>query len=233
MKSRRLITSAAAGFVAVAVVSAYFVGRARAAGIPTTAPLTYSGILTDTNGTPLTGSKNLQVQIWDAATAGNIVCTTPSSAQALVGGSFSVVLPAACLTGVHNTGELWSEVLVDGASVGRSKLGAVPYAVEADTASNAAGTLAQKLATIPSIKVTRAGWVTCQPITNFSTAGWNNVLIRATIFSDSGCATQVNGTSCHDWCASLEVSDPGGFASNCCGIGTYYTTGVIDVLQYK
>ena len=144
-----------------------------------------------------------------------------------------MVLPDACLAGIHASANLWSEVLVDGGSVGRAKIGAVPYAVEADTASNAAGALAQKLNTIPQIRVNAAGYVTCQPLTNFSTTGWNNVLVRAAIYSDSACATPVSGVGCHDWCASAQVRDPAGFASNCCGVGNYYTLGVVDVLQYR
>jgi hypothetical protein len=234
MKSRRRLSVAVSSLlIAGAIGSAYLMGRARASGIPTMQPLTYSGVLTDTTGTPLTGSKNIQVQIWDAATAGNIVCATPSAAQTLIAGNFSVVLPDACLTGVHNTANLWTEVLVDGGSVGRAKIGAVPYAVEADTASNAAGALATKLATIPTIRVNSAGYVTCQPLANFSTAGWNNLLVRAAIYSDSACANAVNGVSCHDWCAGAQVRDPAGFAANCCGVANYYTLGVVDVLQYR
>jgi hypothetical protein len=147
-QSRRLIAVGVASLVAVAVGSAYLVGRARASGAPATQPLTYSGILTDTAGTPLTGSKNIQVQIWDKDTAGTIVCTTGSAAQALVAGSFSIVLPAACVTAVRANPDLWTEVLVDGASAGRTKMGAVPYALEADSASNAGGALATRLAAI-------------------------------------------------------------------------------------
>ena len=82
------------------------------------------------------------------ATAGTIVCTTGSSAQTLTNGGFSVVLPDACVAAVHANTELWVEVLVDGASTGRSKLGAVPYALEADTASKAAGALNTRIAAL-------------------------------------------------------------------------------------
>ena len=147
-RNRRLIAVGIASLVAVAIGSAYLVGRARASGAPATQTLTYSGILTDTAGAPLAGSKNIQVQFWDKDTAGNIVCTTGSAAQALVAGSFSVVLPAPCVAAVRANPELWTEVLVDGASAGRTKIGAVPYALEADSASNAGGALATRLAAI-------------------------------------------------------------------------------------
>ena len=146
--NRRVLFLGLAALCVVATGSAYLVGRARAAGAPTTQPLTYSGTLTDTGGAPITGAKNLQVQIWDAATAGNIVCSTPSAMQTLIAGNFAVPLPATCVTAVHANPELWTEVLVDGSSAGRSKIGAVPYALEADTASGAAGALATRLGTI-------------------------------------------------------------------------------------
>jgi len=116
----------------------YLVNRARASGIPAAQALTYSGVLTDTAGTPLTGSKNILVQFYDAATAGNTLCTVGPSALTLAAGAFQVPLPDTCTAAVHASPDIWIDVFVDGASVGRAKLGAVPFAVEADHASTAA-----------------------------------------------------------------------------------------------
>lgn len=114
---------------------AYLAGRARAAGIPAAAALTYSGVLTDATGTPMTGSVPIQIAVWDAATAGNQICATVSTPQTLVGGAFQVTLPDACTTAVHTNSDLWVEVLVSGLAIGRTKLGAVPYAVVAAESS--------------------------------------------------------------------------------------------------
>src|SRR4051812_17387326 len=119
----------------VCVPVAYFAGRARAAAIPATAALTYSGVLTDANGAPMTGSVPIQIAVWDAATAGNQVCVTASAPQALVAGAFQVTLPEACTAAVHANADLWVEVLVSGLAIGRTKLGAVPYAVVAAESS--------------------------------------------------------------------------------------------------
>jgi hypothetical protein len=137
MTSRRWIVAAFVSIAGLIAVSAYLVGRARAAGAPTAQPLTYSGILTDTAGTPLTGSKNIQITLWDMATAGTQQCSAGPTATMLTSGTFQVVLPAACTTAIHANGDLWVEVFVDGTSLGRTKLGAVPYAIEADHAVNA------------------------------------------------------------------------------------------------
>jgi hypothetical protein len=137
MKSRRVIVGAMACVFTLAVACAYLLGRARAAGAPTMQPLTYSGVLTDMSGTPLAGTKNIQVTLWDMAAAGNQVCSAGPVAVALTSGVFQVVLPPQCTTAVHANGDLWVEVFVDGTSLGRTKLGAVPYAIEADHAVSA------------------------------------------------------------------------------------------------
>jgi hypothetical protein len=121
----------AALLVLICVPLAYLAGRARAANIPATAALTYSGVLTDANGAPMTGSMPIQMALWDAATAGNQICVTVSASQMLVAGAFQVTLPDTCTAAVHTNSDLWVEVIVSGLPIGRTKLGAVPYAVVA------------------------------------------------------------------------------------------------------
>jgi hypothetical protein len=132
---RSLFALTCASLAAGLGVAGYFVGHARADGIPSTAAMTYGGTLTDLNGTPLTGSQNLQLTFWDAATAGNQKCTAGPTATALVAGTFQLALPDACTAAVHASPDLWVELFVNGASLGRTKLGAVPFAVEAAHAS--------------------------------------------------------------------------------------------------
>ena len=115
----------------------YYASRARAAGIPQTASLVYSGTLTDGTGALLTGSRSIQLQIYGAATGGSVLCQSMLAAVTLVNGTFRVPLGDDCMAIIHSTPDLFIDVLVDGASVGRAKLGAVPYAVEADTAQHA------------------------------------------------------------------------------------------------
>lgn len=132
----------------------YWASRVRAAGIPAMAALSYSGTLTDANGTPLSGSKNVLLQLYATATGGTALCASAPASVMLVAGTFQVPLGDDCVDVVHANPNLWIDVLIDGASIGRSKLGAVPYAVEADTAqhaaaaSTAAGTLATTLQTL-------------------------------------------------------------------------------------
>jgi hypothetical protein len=92
-------------------------------------------VLSDATGTPLTGSKNLQILLFDAATAGNQLCATTPAAMTLQAGAFQIALPDMCTAAVQANTDVWVDVFVDGASVGRTKLSAVPYAVEAAEAS--------------------------------------------------------------------------------------------------
>jgi hypothetical protein len=155
MRKNRYLLGGGALSLAAAFAIGYWVSGARAAGIPGTAPLTYSGILTDMNGAPITGQKNLLIQLFGQASGGTALCGSTAAMVTLVGGAFQVPLGDNCTAVVHSTPDLWVDVLVDGGPVGRAKLGAVPYAVEADTAQNAVApapnsTLAMALQTLQS-----------------------------------------------------------------------------------
>jgi len=149
VRSRPMATRATVGvFVAVAaVVGAYHFGRARADGVPTVTPLFYGGLLED-NGQPVEGRRDLVVRLWDAASGGSEACATPAAGVEFVGGRFRVPLDGACTGAVRANPNLWAEVRIGGTTFARSKLGAVPYALEAGRASGAAGALETRLAAL-------------------------------------------------------------------------------------
>jgi hypothetical protein len=118
--------------------AAFVTGRTFAEGIPTTGALTYSGHLETADGAPLTGTRNIEVKFWGAASGGTSpLCTSNSRPVVLERGRFGVNLPDDCTGAVGANADVWIEVLVDGSSLGRTKAGAVPYAVEAAHASEA------------------------------------------------------------------------------------------------
>jgi hypothetical protein len=124
------LCAAAAGITLLAV-------RARAAGIPDADVLTYTGYLEGADGQPLTSElSSIGVEVWDAADAGKRVCDTSVENVTPKAGRFQLVLPAECVDAVKATPNLWIDVKVEGASLGRTKLGAVPYAIEAGHASS-------------------------------------------------------------------------------------------------
>jgi hypothetical protein len=124
------------------LISAMFVLMpvvALADGIPTNQPLAYTGTLLNSVGAPVTTTTSLSLSLWDdpvATTTGNRKCEalapniTPDAQ-----GRFQVVLEAACLTAVKANPNLWVQVQIGLSVLPRSKLSAVPYAVEADRAA--------------------------------------------------------------------------------------------------
>lgn len=145
MKKKTLLIGSLS-ILAVIILTSYWIGRARA-DVAETQSLSYSGILTDPNGMPLTGDKNVQLQVFpdqdsDSTTA---LCSVGPTTKTLAAGAFSVELPQLCVDAIHSHQHLWVELFVDGNSLGRSKLGAVPYALKADSAS---GALEQRIAAL-------------------------------------------------------------------------------------
>jgi hypothetical protein len=122
------------GVLLLSLPLAYFIGLARAAGVPASEPLWYSGFLTDTAGTPVTGAHTIVIRVFDAETQGNQKCiTTPVAMTQVKSGRFRIPLDASCVTAVHDNPDLWVEPAVDSTPFARTKLGAVPYALEAGT----------------------------------------------------------------------------------------------------
>ena len=130
---------------AVLGVSGAWLRHVRADGIPSSEPLSYAGTLQET-GMPVTGMRAVTLILWDSATATtNPKCQTTSPTTQVTTGRFRIPLDSSCTAVVSAIPDLWIEVLVGGVSLGRKKLGAVPYAVEASRASSAAGTLANQI----------------------------------------------------------------------------------------
>ncbi|HUS68664.1 MAG TPA: hypothetical protein VMZ28_29210 [Kofleriaceae bacterium] len=151
---RRVAGGVGVGAVAVAVgVAAWIQLRSNSAtadGTPGASPLVYSGVLED-NGTLVSGMHTVEIILWNHATnAGdaNRVCTTTANDTPVLDGRFRVTLVDDCADGVAEHPDIWVQVLVDAVSLGRTKLGAVPYALEAGRASAAAGQLAEQV--VPS-----------------------------------------------------------------------------------
>ena len=135
-------------FVAALVFAAgpvgYWLQKARAAGIPAAKALIYTGTLTE-GGTPVTGTRNIQISV--ANQDGSQKCVAGPSSTAVQAGAFQVALPDACTALVHQIPDLSMEIFVGGASMGKFKLGAVPYAVEALYARDATSAAAASSAT--------------------------------------------------------------------------------------
>jgi len=132
----------------VCAAAGYHIGRARADGIPAKNTLSYSGVL-EKDGAPVSGKHKIQVALWDDALATDVshqkCATVVDQATVADDGWFSLSLDAPCTAAVHATSQLWVEVALDTVSLGRAPVSAVPFAVEADRASNSAGNLEARL----------------------------------------------------------------------------------------
>jgi hypothetical protein len=116
-----------------------YVVKARADGIPSPTPLYYAGTLTE-NGQLVTGTRPLTVNVWaDGTTQGTPLCSTVVSSPPanVVNGRFRIALASACKTAINQNNNAYVEVIDGSTSLGRSPIGAVPYAVESDHAVSA------------------------------------------------------------------------------------------------
>lgn len=152
---------------AVCMLLGYTIRSAKADGVPST--MSYTGTLNDAAGAPISGTKSIGVTVWDAPTAGTKVCEAPAAVLPVSNGRFDVTLPATCPTAMRANPNLWIEVGVEGESLGRAKLGVVPYALEAGAASEAKGGLKTALDAVQAAVATKAEAVSVPKMT-----GWTN-----------------------------------------------------------
>ena len=164
----KITLSAAFTLAAAAAGIVYQARQARADGISASSPMVYSGTLED-DGQPVEGTRNITLTLWDDATStasANRQCTTSASDTPVEAGRFRVALDDACTEVVNSIPDLWIEVEVNGTSLGRTKLGAVPYAVEAERAASLEPELEQQLAPTATVvafagATIPAGWLLC------------------------------------------------------------------------
>lgn len=145
----------AGGTLLLAVVGAgSYLAGARAAGVPQRTPMTYTGVVTDLQGAPVSGSRMIELRLWDRETGGTTpVCVVPPAPHVLVAGGFRITLPDPCVAAVREKPDLWIEVVVADKTFGRRKINAVPYAIEAERATNAGGALETRLAGLEASKL--------------------------------------------------------------------------------
>jgi hypothetical protein len=204
--------------------------RAAASGVPASNALSYAGVLEDSNG-PINGSHNILLILYDAATAGNNLCQSAPLSLNVQNGHFSVQLPEACTTAVGANPNVWIDVLVNGADTGRTKIGAVPYAVEAnhavnaDNATNAMNATSATSANHASTADTATNATNATNATsaaNASTAAALSSGARGglSFFDVAGSTLSLGGTS------GVCTVDSNQFSANCtCPSGTFVVSG--------
>lgn len=136
------------GLLALVGTAGYRERRAVADGVAAETPMIYAGLLEEA-GAPVTGDRVVRIVLWDHATettSPHRKCETlPDTKVAFAAGRFQVPLDNSCSAAVHANPDLWIELFIEAESMGRSKLGAVPYALEAGRATAASGPLRVEL----------------------------------------------------------------------------------------
>lgn len=159
-------------------VLAFWLGSARAAGIPETGTLVYAGVLQEGTEFP-SGSRPIAVELYDASAGGDLLCRVDSGGDVPVtSGRFRIDLGGDpdCLRAVRANREVWVSVEVNGRPLGRSKIAAVPYAVEAARSSSAAGALGDLLASLVPPKTIVSAYLSAREVAdNFTPQGLGRV----------------------------------------------------------
>jgi hypothetical protein len=152
----------------VALISCCLIGyalHAVAEGAPTTQPLWYAGTVSGPDGVPLKGNHQVWIRLFTQQSGlGAALCTSGPTTIPFDNGRFRVELASPCVDVVKGTPDVFVELSVDDDKLPfpRSKVGAVPYALEAEhavSASEAVGSLKQAIERTPRI----TDWETYDP----------------------------------------------------------------------
>lgn len=150
-----------------------------AEGGPIAQPLFYAGTVSSKQGDPLDGTHAINVSLFSAAAGGTALCSTSTLQVPVSAGRFRVELPSGskgCREAVANNPDTWIELTVDSATFPRTKVGAVPYAIEADhskSASSVTGSQADSItklnAAVASLQASLGTMMTSPPPTTAKT----------------------------------------------------------------
>lgn len=157
--------------LALAAAAALALPRVWADGIAGDGALHYSGVLEE-DGVPVDGTRAVELVLWDHATDDgeeHVACAMREDQADVIHGRFRVALGASCAEAVRAHPDLWIEVRVSGESMGRTRIGAVPYAVESGRAAEASGPLRREIDALvpPGAVIAFAGttppdgWLVC------------------------------------------------------------------------
>jgi hypothetical protein len=187
--NRRIRAVAIVSSLMIAGVAGYAL-RARAGGIPSTGALSYSGILQSASG-PTTGTHTVQVSLYASSSATTALCQSAAASLSIVNGYFTVPLPDTCTTAIGANPAAYVDVQVDGTGIGRTPIGAVPYAVEANHATTAdtaaalapaavTGTVAASTSVTQTVRlVPNATYLLATTLTGGHQATWQTYVVHS------------------------------------------------------
>ena len=187
------------------LVAALFLGGASGALAQPPNDMAYQGLLRDSGGQPLAGPVNLEVGIWDAATAGSALYRESHTGVPLQGGVFNLLVgTGSVITGAigpntFSAPDRYLEVIVNGETLApRQAISSAPFALRAATAESVEG-----------------GSGISSSFTNFTNFSINNAGFvhnegTATVSCSSGFTASGGGFSTSSDCLRLKQSYPNG-----------------------
>lgn len=140
MSTKRILIALSAVGAGVATFLGGYGVRVLAEGAPAEQPLFYSGVL-EVDGELASGEHTIALELYDAASGGEQGCAIERTAE-VSAGRFRIDA-SECADALRGTADVWVAVSftdadgVERTIPGRSKVGAVPYALEADNAKTA------------------------------------------------------------------------------------------------
>ncbi len=163
----------------LAIVCALSAGwglRVLAENVPKQTPLFYAGVLEE-NGVLVEGERAVTLTAWSAEADGEPICTSTTEKLKVSAGHFRMAVSDACVAKLRDVGtsaDVWIAVSFrDGSGTphdipGRSKVGAVPFALRASSADTATGPLLGQVVPTGMIAMFAgacpAGWVEYMPL---------------------------------------------------------------------
>lgn len=138
--------------IALALSAGYGL-RVYAENVPNTTPLFYAGTLEE-GGKLVDGMRTVTLTVWDKDTDGKQVCQSVTENLLVSAGHFRMAVSDACvgeLRAANKPADVWIALSFKDERgtphdiPGRTKIGAVPFALKAESASAASGALAAQL----------------------------------------------------------------------------------------
>lgn len=203
--------------VIVACVSACFASlagyglHAYAEGAPTLKPVFYAGTL-EASGKLASGAHTIALTMFDAEAAGQQVCVSETVNAPVEAGRFRVEVSPDCVAKMKAQPDLWVALKFSGPDGVpheiplRTKIGAVPYAMEAQhavSATQANGALATQVVPAGAVMAfdldaCPAGWAAYAPARGRAVVGVDTGLTRGTAVGSNSVGLSVDNMPAHN-----------------------------------
>jgi hypothetical protein len=161
--------------IALAMSAGYGI-RVYAENVPATTPLFYAGTLEEA-GQLVDGMRTVTLTVWDKESEGKQVCQSITENLSVSAGHFRMAVSDACaseLRAANKPADVWIALsFKDGSGTphdipGRTKVGAVPFALRAESAASATGALAGQVVPVGMISMFAGacpgGWTEYMPL---------------------------------------------------------------------